>query len=595
MKIAFAILAHGKAADVGRLVRTLVSQDHHVVLHYDLKSPAESYCQLGEMFRHEQRVRFARRVRVEWGGWSVVEGTLNCLDQIEEAGWEPDYVFLASGTDYPIRPSVQLEAFLQRNRGDEFIESVPSDTVRWVKTGPQRERYRYRWYYNWRHQPWRTEAAFLVQRLLHLERPFVRGLRPHIGSQWWVLTWRSLRAIMALSREPDIRRFFSTVLVPDELFFQTMLAHAAPWAHVVDSSLTLYQFSDYGFPVVFHADHIEYLCRQPFFMARKLSQHTGLLRDTLDATWRSEADVAAFDDLNVGLVSPEYQDWRLSYRAGAPGLPLVGRSDGRWHGDQKRLVTPFFAVLGASTAELRLVYRALSWHPDLLCHGQLFHPAALEFAGGRPDFAGYRREDLGLRDVSAPNFLADVVRAEERRMSGLLLRWGQGAHMGELLLQRPNVRIVVVDADPLTAFVETLLGQEPLLDGDFDLQVLRAVPPRVAANRFRRFLGEHAAHAAWLGNQIEKGRPVKPRGWVHRVTLSAEDPDWLKRIEACLGTSLASAPETATREAIAREMEAMTERRAVATELLVRGGIGRAVLETLTKQPDQPLILLALM
>ena len=595
MKIVFALLAHGKPSHVERLARTLASLDHCVALHFDLNSPAADYHFLVSRFANEPRVRFARRVRVDWGRWSVVQGTLNCLDEIEAAGWEPDYVFHLSGLDYPIRPSHQLVAFLNRNRGDEFIESVPSDDIRWVKTGPQRERYRYRWYFNWRSQARRSDLAFSLQKILHLERPFVRNLTPHIGSQWWVLTWASLRRIMELGRAPDIRRFFKTVLVPDELFFQTMLAHVSPGAHVVGCSLTLYHFTDYGYPVVFHADHLECLLRQPFFMVRKLSQHSDRLRDQLDVIWRGGRDVAPFDDLDVGISGPDYEDWRLTYRNGPPGRPLVARSEGRWYEDQKRLAKPYFAVIGTSAAELRVVHRALSWHPDLLCHGQLFHPAALEFADGRSEFAGYRREDLKLRDVSAPNFVADVVRAEERRLSGLLLRWGQGWHMSELMFDRPNIRVIVVRGDPLIAFVENVLGSEPLLDDPFDLEVLHTIPPQVMANRFRRFLGDYVQHLSWLGTQADKGDRLKPRGWTARIDVADVRHDWIDKLEDCLGISLAGAPEAAVRDTLARELDTMAECRDAVTEILASGGIGRVVLDTLQRRADNPAIAVSLM
>lgn len=594
MKIVFVVLAHGKPSQVERLVRTLTSQGHSVALHYDLKSPDASHRRLVAAFAQDSRVRFARRVRVEWGRWSVVQGTLNCLDEIESAGWEPDYVFHASGMDYPIRSSTALEAFLARNRGDEFIESVPSDVVSWVKTGPQRERYLYRWYFNWRDQSRLADLAFAAQKALGLERPFVRGMRPHIGSQWWVLTWDRLRRIMKLAREPDIRRFFQTVLVPDELFFQTLLAHVAPGAHVVGCSLTLYQFTDYGFPVVFQEDHLDYLRRQPFFMARKLSQHCDRLRDKLDLIWSGERPAAPFDDLDVGIVGRDYEDRRLAYREGPPGAPVVGRTSGRWYEDQKRLATPWFAIVGTSTAELRVVRRAIAWHPGLMCHGQLFHPDALEFGDGERSLAGYRRDDLKLREASAPNFLADVVRAEQRRLTGLLLRQGQGWHMTELAFDRPNVRMIVVRGDPMAAFVEDVLGTEPLLEDPFDAEALRAAAPGAAANRFRRFMAGYAAHLSWLGKQSDKGDRVKPWGWMGRIDLTSGQ-DWRGRAADALGIDLSGAPETAGWDPLRRELDDLAERREIVVELLLRGGVGRPVLDTLRRQPDNPGMALALM
>lgn len=595
LKISFALVAHGSPNVVTRLIRLLVSQGHSVAVHYDLKSPRASYEQLTREFKDAPLVRFAKRVRVGWGEWSVVQATLNCLDEIEKAAWEPEYVYLISGLDYPIRPCSQLEGFLTRNRGEEFIESVPSETVKWVKTGPQRERYRYHWFFNWRDQPRSTELVFKVQKALRLERKFVRGMTPWMGSQWWVLTWSTLKKIMVLARKPEILKFFKTTLIPDELFFQTLVRYVVSHEKIINCPLTLYQFSDYGYPVVYHRDHLDYLLRQPFFMARKLSPHADGLRDVLDDYWVGAKTTPPFDDEDVGIVTPEYEDWRLTYRNGPPGLPIPGRSSGRWHDDQKRLTIPYFVLIGASTAELRLPYKALSWRADLLCHGQLFHPMRIELASGLSEFAGYGVRDLNLRMVSAPNFVADIVRGETKRMSGFVLRWGQGWHMTELMVERPNVRIGFLRGEPLTSFLENVMGADPLIDEPFDLDALKAIPHSVMANRFRRFLNDYVQYVAWLDKQAEKARTVKPRDWARTLDVTTNAKGLVWGLESLLGTSLSGAPQGYGEADLSTEMARMAERREVATEMLIRGGINQAVFTTLRAQSDNPTAALSLL
>lgn len=565
IKLAFALLAHGRPADVERLIQTLVGQGHAVAVHYDLKSSDDGFRALYRRFAGNDQVRFARRLSVHWGEWSVVRGTLNCLDEIAASGWRPDYVYHLSGMDYPIRPSAQLLEFLERNRGDEFIETAAADSEPWVKTGPQRERYTYRWWFNWRDQKRRTEISYKLQRWLGLTRPFVRGLTPYMGSQWWVLTWTTLQEIMQLARAPDIARFFRTTLVPDELFFQTMVRQVAQPERITNCPLTLYQFSDYGYPVVYHADHYDYLLRQNFFFARKISTDCGKLRDRLDLAWSGEVQLAPFSDLQVGLLSSEYEDWRLAHRDGPPGRPVAGRSQGRWYEDHKRVTRPFFAVLGSSTAELAAVQSALARAPGLLCHGQVFHPTRIEFARNVRTFAGYDASDVKLRDLSAPAFVADVVGAEKTRLSGFLLRRGQGWHIAELALDRPHVRVVLVDGDPLVAFCETLLGAAPMLEEGLDLERLRAVPPHVAALCFRRFITEYEAQARRLAEQWDKAARTKPPGWL--VRIDPRHDDWRERLAQCLGA--ASDGEAFCANAY----------REVALDLLRRGGISQAALE----------------
>lgn len=581
MQIVFVLLAHNASALVSRVARTMTATGHRIVIHYDAKVPDAEFAALRDGLADlGERLRFARRVTVGWGEWSVVQATLNAVEAIAEAGWEPDYVYLMSAMDYPIRDAAHLEGFLDRNRGDEFIESVPSDTVKWVKSGPQRERYQYRWYFNWRERPHLTDRMFRLQRRLGLKRRFVRDMVPHLGSQWWVLTWPTLKAVMAIARRPDVLAFFRTTLVPDELFFQTLVRQVVPDHRIINCPLTLYQFTDYGYPVVYHADHLDYLTRQRFFMARKLSSHDMGLRDLLDAYWRGERRARPFIDEDVGLRSSEYDDWRLAHRDGPPNRPLVGGGERGWGAGARRVAKPCFAVLGTSTAELGFAHRVLSRAAGVRLHGQLFHPAAIEFAGSAADFASYGEGDVEMRNMSGIDFLTDVVRAEPALTSGFLLRAEQGGPVAEAIVERTDIRLAQLGGDPLVAFSEALAGQHPALGSPFDPQVLADVPPEAAANRFRVFLKafQQQGHAA--ERRFKAAGEARPKGWAQKFDPRKIGPDWLSRLETCLGLRIDITPEALEAERAAALADVRARRRGV-IDLLVRGGVDPVVFDVL--------------
>ena len=581
MQIVFVLLAHNAAPLVSRVARTMTATGQRMVIHYDAKVPEHEFAALRDGLADlGDRLLFARRVTVGWGEWSVVQATLNALDAIAAAGWEPDYVYLMSAMDYPIRDAAHLEGFLDRNRGDEFIESVPSDTVKWVKSGPQRERYQYRWYFNWRERPRLTDRLFRLQRRLGLKRRFVRDMSPHLGSQWWVLTWPTLKAIMAIARQPDVLAFFRTTLVPDELVFQTLVRQVAPDHRIINCPLTLYQFTDYGYPVVYHADHLDYLTRQRFFMARKLSAHDMGLRDLLDPYWRGEQRARPFVDEDVGLRSTEYDDWRLAHRDGPPNRPLAGGGERGWGAGGRRVARPCFAVLGTSTAELGFAHRVLSRAAGLRLHGQLFHPAAIEFAGGAARFASYGEGDIEMRNMSGIDFLTDVVRAEPALASGFLLRAEQGGPVAEAIAERADIRLALLGGDPLVAFSEALGGQHPALGSRFDPAVLSEVPADAAANRFRVFLKHFHQQVQAAERRFKAAGEARPKGWAQKFDPRKIGPDWLSRLETCLGLRIDITPEALEAERVAALEDVRARRRGV-TELLVRGGIDPVVFEVL--------------
>ena len=219
MRVAFVVLAHQHPGIVKRLIENLTTAGHSVAIHYDKNASGSDYKILRQAFADCPAVRFARRVRVGRGEWSIVQATLNCIDEIEAAGWNPDYVYYASGADYPIRAASELADFLARKLGKQFIEGVPADAVRWVIGGPQEERYQYQFHFNWRRHRQLGEFLLTWQERLRLKRRFVLGLEPYIGSQWWVLTWDAIQKIMQTGRRPEVIKFFRSTLIPGRTVF----------------------------------------------------------------------------------------------------------------------------------------------------------------------------------------------------------------------------------------------------------------------------------------------------------------------------------------------------------------------------------------
>jgi hypothetical protein len=530
MKISYIIVAHQNPSIVIRLVDTLVKAGHTVALHYDKKASQADYDQIVRAFQSNLSVRFARRMKVRWGQWSICKATLNCIEEIAAAGWEPDYVYYASGSDYPIRSSEELVAFLTRNKGKEFIEGVPTDKQRWVKGGPQEERYQYRFWFNWREQYWRATTMLKIQKKLGLKRKFPLGLEPYMGSQWWVLTWKTLNRVMEFANRPEIVRFFETTLIPDELFFQTLVCNTVPASRIVSRPLTLYQFSDYMVPVIYCADRVEYLLRQPFFMARKLSAHRRQMYDVLDEVWFGRVKTAPFTNDRVATISPEYEDHRLKHRDGIKGTPLYGKPIDRWYEDLARVEETFFAVIGLSVSELNIAYRFLSCSQKIRCHGQIFHPNCIEFSYGASEFAGYECDAIQLRNSSAPNFLANLVRAEPNRMTGFLVKSGHGWHVPEIIFNRPNPRALLLRGDPLIAFAESICGGEFTLNDRIDWNMIDTMPPSILARKWREFMPDFDRMMENLDSLVKSGIEKKQHsnwGWLTEVDFDLTRPSRL--------------------------------------------------------------------
>ena len=98
MKIAYLITAYANYEHLKRLVEALDDEVcPHFYIHIDLKS------KLPHDLKSFKNVKFIKRHKVWWGGWSH-QKAINALMRAAYASGYDHYILL-SGSDYPVRPN----------------------------------------------------------------------------------------------------------------------------------------------------------------------------------------------------------------------------------------------------------------------------------------------------------------------------------------------------------------------------------------------------------------------------------------------------------------------------------------------------------
>ena len=117
---AFLIIAHDNFPLLKRLLRRLDSPNSNIYIHIDKK------LSLPMNYENELRfvVKFAKvvcipRDKVTWGGYSLIQCTLNLLKTATKDC--NDYYHLLSGHDYPLVGMKAFNEFFTANNGMEFI------------------------------------------------------------------------------------------------------------------------------------------------------------------------------------------------------------------------------------------------------------------------------------------------------------------------------------------------------------------------------------------------------------------------------------------------------------------------------------------
>lgn len=257
MRICYLVIAHAFPRHLSRLLPQLTSEGGEVFVHIDKKVPLETFSTCREL----EHVHFIDdRVPVSWGGFSDVQATLNLIHAAKQSRKQFDYFSLLSGTHYPLRPQRAFEAYL-KNTDKEFISITRVPNYEADKTFERFSLFHIDKSYHRRFGLPQALTTFTARAInkLKLHRRFehkLAGMTPYCGWQWWTLSDAAINHIMDFTRRhPEVAQFFKHTLLPDESFFQTIMANS-PFRDKLARDVT------YTYWKAPNAPHPEYLDHQ---------------------------------------------------------------------------------------------------------------------------------------------------------------------------------------------------------------------------------------------------------------------------------------------------------------------------------------------
>lgn len=285
-QIAFILLCHKDPDGVIAQTLRLTAAGDCVAIHFDARAGKADYARIRAALDGNPQVTFARRRRrCGWGEWSLVAATLETVKAAVAEFPGATHFYMLSGDCMPIKTAEYIRGRLEAENVD-YIESFDFYGSDWIKTGIKEERLIYRHWFNERKRKWLFYRSMELQQRFGLARKVPEDLGMRIGSQWWCLRRRTIEAVLEfVARRRDVSRFFATTWIPDETFFQTLVAHLVPERQIRSRTLTFLMFTDYGMPVTFHDDHLDLLLSQEYLFARKISPDARALKERLGALY----------------------------------------------------------------------------------------------------------------------------------------------------------------------------------------------------------------------------------------------------------------------------------------------------------------------
>jgi hypothetical protein len=241
----------------------------------------------------------ADRVRVYWGGFSIVEATLKLMQAATEQGMYERHVLL-NGLDYPIKPTSFIVDTLLSDPNREFIRFFDIE-----KADPRYLEGVTRYYFF--DAPRLLANRFFdarqrAQRLLRwLPKRLVRPYTHCFGHMQWALTGQCVQFILDFAEtHQDLRRFYKYSFAPDERFIHTIVANS-PFCDRAGGIEAFEEFGTYRMANFHHIDRslnkvftnadYEELAHSSKLFVKKITTAESLeLIDLIDKNLRNESD-----------------------------------------------------------------------------------------------------------------------------------------------------------------------------------------------------------------------------------------------------------------------------------------------------------------
>ena len=402
MTVGIVMLVHTALDRAEQVIRHWVAADCPVVVHVDKTVERATYDAFVESLADLPTVLFSTRHRCEWGTWGIVAASQAASELMLRTFPQVRHVYLASGSCLPLRPPQELKRYLDARPMTDFIESATTADVPWTVGGLSEERFTLRFPFSWKRHRRLFDRYVSLQRRFKMHRRIPPGLVPHMGSQWWCLTRRTLSAIL---EDPDRKiydDYFRKVWIPDESYFQSLTRLYSQ--HVESRSLTLCKFDFQGKPHIFYDDHLQLLRRSDCFVARKIWPHADRLYEAfLNPDGRSVAEA----EPNPGKIDRVFSKAVERRTRGRTGLYMQSRfPNENW---ENGVTAAPYSVFEGFTELFEDFEAWLSRATGAKVHGHLYAPDRVMFEAGQTTFTGSMSDSAALRDANPRMFLTNLI------------------------------------------------------------------------------------------------------------------------------------------------------------------------------------------
>lgn len=273
-KHAYLIICHKNLNQLKQLLKLLDDKDNDIYIHIDKKSKGISFDLLENEVNYS-KLFFTKRIKVNWGGYSLVRAELLLLRLAIQR--EHAYYHLLSEACLPLCSQKEIHSFFLNHNGNEYISI--DDRITESSSFAKRIKFFYLfqerlgrnikletgiWFKLYR-KSLRFQKAFEINRIEKAKFEYYKG------AQWFSITDNMAKYVVDNFR--IIKKQMQFTFCTDEIFLQT-LAMMSPYRNKVqNNNLRLIDWQK-GSPYVFRLEDYNRLMNSGFLFARKFDNNT---------------------------------------------------------------------------------------------------------------------------------------------------------------------------------------------------------------------------------------------------------------------------------------------------------------------------------
>lgn len=258
MNNVYLILAHTNPKQLKRLLNIL---HNDIFVHIDKKAKIEDY-----YVKEENIIYIQNRVNVNWGGYSMVQATLNLINESYK-NKKYDYFTLLSGLDYPIKDENSFNKYLKMH--------YPCNYIEYSKINDNNDILKNR-YLKYKLFDKRTYITRFIQKLfnyIYSSRKPYKNLVMYKGSQWWCLSREGIEYVLNyINKNKSVINYFKHTDIPDEMIFQSILLSSRNLV-IRNDNLRYIRLYSYHPDILMSSDYSKLKSMNKKFFARKFDEN----------------------------------------------------------------------------------------------------------------------------------------------------------------------------------------------------------------------------------------------------------------------------------------------------------------------------------